>query len=123
MIVPTSSSVIMTLCVRKLICDLPLRSSNSEVFYKKGVVKNFAKFTGKHLCWRLFSLDSKRPTTLLKRDSKIGVSCDICKIFKKSFFFFFRTAPVVASEIFPFREQRFFKVRISPSKTKFYLLQ
>ena len=23
-------------------------------FYKKGVLKNFAKFTGKHLCWSLF---------------------------------------------------------------------
>ena len=22
----------------------------SEVFYKKGILKNFAKFTGKHLC-------------------------------------------------------------------------
>ena len=25
-----------------------------EVFCKKGIFKNFAKFTGKHLCWRLF---------------------------------------------------------------------
>ena len=25
-----------------------------EVFYKKGVLKDFAKFTGKHLCWSLF---------------------------------------------------------------------
>ena len=25
-----------------------------EVFYKKGVLKNFAKFTGKQLCWRFF---------------------------------------------------------------------
>ena len=25
-----------------------------EVFYKKGVLKNFAKFTGKHLCQTLF---------------------------------------------------------------------
>ena len=25
-----------------------------EVFYKKGVLKNFAKFTGKHLCQSLF---------------------------------------------------------------------
>ena len=26
------------------------RSSCSQMFYKAGVVKNFAKFTGKHLC-------------------------------------------------------------------------
>ena len=25
-----------------------------EVFCKKGVLKNFANFTGKHLCWSLF---------------------------------------------------------------------
>ena len=25
-----------------------------EVFYKKGVLRNFAKFTGKHLCQRVF---------------------------------------------------------------------
>ena len=24
------------------------------MFYKKGVLRNFAKFTGKHLCWSLF---------------------------------------------------------------------
>ena len=30
------------------------RSSCPEVFYKKGVLKNFAKFTGKHQCQRLF---------------------------------------------------------------------
>ena len=29
------------------------RSSCPEVFYKKVVLKNFAKFTGKHLRWSL----------------------------------------------------------------------
>ena len=31
-----------------------VRSSRPEVFCKKGVLRNFAKFTGKHLCKRLF---------------------------------------------------------------------
>ena len=37
----------------------------------RGVLKNFANFTGKHLCWSLFStkLHTFRPATLLKRDS------------------------------------------------------
>ena len=26
----------------------------TEKFYKKAVLKNFATFTGKYLCWRLF---------------------------------------------------------------------
>ena len=29
-----------------------------EVFLKKGVLKNSAKFTRKHLCWSLFSRSS-----------------------------------------------------------------
>ena len=30
------------------------RSSRPEVFWKKGVIRNFAKFTGKHLCQSSF---------------------------------------------------------------------
>ena len=30
------------------------RSSRSEVFYKKGALRSFAKFTGKHLCQSLW---------------------------------------------------------------------
>ena len=30
------------------------RSSQPEVFWKKGVFRNFAKFVGKHLCQSLF---------------------------------------------------------------------
>ena len=33
------------------------RSSCPEVFCKKGVFKNFTKFTGKHLCWSLILTD------------------------------------------------------------------
>ena len=40
-----------------------------EVFYKKGVLKNFTKFTGKHLCQSLFvnKVAGPRPATLLKK--------------------------------------------------------
>ena len=56
--------------------------------FKVGVLKNFANFTGKHLCWRLFliKLQAFRPATLLKRDSNTGVFQKICKIFKNIFF-------------------------------------
>ena len=33
---------------------LHVRSSHPGVFCKKGALKNFAKFTGKHLCQSLF---------------------------------------------------------------------
>ena len=45
------------------------RSSRPEVFCKKGVLKNFTKFTGKHLCQSLFfnKVAGLRPATLLKK--------------------------------------------------------
>ena len=51
------------------------RSSLPEVFNKKGVLRNFAKFTGKHLCQSLFfnKVAGLRPATLLKKDSGTGV--------------------------------------------------
>ena len=44
------------------------RSSRPEVFCKKGVLRNFAKFTGKHLCNSLFfnKVAGLRPATLLR---------------------------------------------------------
>ena len=44
-------------------------NSRPEAFCKKVVLKTFAIFTGKYLCWSLFSL---RPSTFLKRDSNTG---------------------------------------------------
>ena len=40
-----------------------------DVFYKKGVLKNFAKFTGKRLCQSLFfnRVSGLRPATSLKK--------------------------------------------------------
>ena len=49
-------------------------SSRPEVFCKKGVLRNFAKFTGKHLCWSLLLI--KVQTSSLKywkRDPGKGV--------------------------------------------------
>ena len=45
------------------------RSSRPEVFCKKGVLRNLAKFTGKHLCQSLFfkKVAGLRPETLLKK--------------------------------------------------------
>ena len=46
-----------------------------ELFCKKGVLRNFANFTGKHLCWSLFliELQTFRPAALLKIDSNTDV--------------------------------------------------
>ena len=47
----------------------PCRSSRPEVLCKKGVLRNFTKFTGKHLCQSLFfnEVAGLRPATLLKK--------------------------------------------------------
>ena len=44
------------------------RSSRPEVFCEKGVLRNFSKFTGNHLCQSLFfnKVAGLRPATLLK---------------------------------------------------------
>ena len=54
---------------------LNYRSSRPEVFCKKGVLRNFTKFAGKHLCQSSFfhKVAGLRPATLLKRGSGTGV--------------------------------------------------
>ena len=51
------------------------RSSYSQMFFEIGVLKNFAIFTGKYLCWTLFliKLQAFRPANLLKRSSNTVV--------------------------------------------------
>ena len=53
-----------------------------ELFYKKGVLKNLALFTGKRLCHSLFlSCNFIKKETLTQ-----GFSRGLCKIFKNTFF-------------------------------------
>ena len=49
------------------------RSSRPEVFCKKGTLRNFTKFTGKHLCQRLFS-------------NKVAGLAKFCEMSKNTFF-------------------------------------
>ena len=50
---------------------------------KKTLLKNFAIFIGKQLCWRLFliKLQAFMPETLLKRDSSTYIFLCILRIF------------------------------------------
>ena len=60
----------MTNLTTKIENDAFLRSSRPDVFHKKGgVLRNFAKFTRKHLCQRLFfnKTAHHRPATLFKK--------------------------------------------------------
>ena len=62
------------------------RSSRPVVFCKKSVLKNLAKFTGKHL-WQ-------SPFFIKKEVLAQVLSCEFYKIFKNTFFY--RTPLVVA---------------------------
>ena len=61
-----------------------------EVFCKKGVHENFAKFTGKHQCQSLFliKLDAKASNFIKKETLTQLFSSEFCEIF--------RTTPVAA---------------------------
>ena len=71
-------------------------SSRSQMFFKGGVLKTYAIFTGKYLHWShfLIKFQSFRPATLKVTPMKVFY-CDYCKIFKNSFFH--RTPPLAAS--------------------------
>ena len=67
------------------------RRSRPRVFYKKDVLRNFAKCTGKHLCQRFFlnKVAGLRPKAcnFIKKKSLAQVfSCEFCEISKNTFF-------------------------------------
>ena len=64
------------------------RSSRPEVFCKKGVLRNFSRFTGKHLCQSLFF-------NKVVSESPVSVS-----FLKKSPFF--HGTPLVAASVYAF---------------------
>ena len=69
--------------------QIKVRSSYPEVLCKKGVLKNFAKFTGKHL-WKSVFFDKVAGLRLF---TVVQVcSFEFCKIFKNTFFY--RTPPL-----------------------------
>ena len=59
------------------------RSTPPEVVSKKGVLRNFSKFEGKHLCQGLFL---SKVGDLLKESLAQVFSCEFCEISKNIFF-------------------------------------
>ena len=69
--------------------SLPLENSFPEVFCRKGVLRNFAKFTGKRPCQGPFFNKNAglRPEAcnFIKKEALAHLfSCEFCKIFKNS---------------------------------------
>ena len=71
--------------------NIVFRSSSTQIFFKTGVVRNFAIFTEKHLCWSLLLIKRLYP----KRDSTMVTSTEWkLRNFKNSCFY--GTTPVAA---------------------------
>ena len=66
------------------VSNITLKSIYRRCSIKKAVLKNFAKFIGKHLCWSLFliNLQTYKPATLLEKTPTQVLSCECCEIFK-----------------------------------------
>ena len=64
------------------------RSSHSQMLFKIGALKGFAKFTEKHLSWSLFliKLQAFRPPAFLKRDPTQVLFYELFKFFKEHLF-------------------------------------
>ena len=83
-----------------IVVDLSIKNSPScsapEVFRRKGVLKNFSKFAGKHLFQSLFLIKfHAEACNFIKKETLAQVfSCDFCKIFKN--IFYYKITPVVA---------------------------
>ena len=74
-----------------------MRSSLPDVFCKKGVLRNFTKFTRKRSCQNLFfnKVAGQTCNFVKKRDSGTSFSCEFCEISKNTFLH--RTPLVAAS--------------------------
>ena len=66
------------------------------MFCKKGVLRNFSEFTGKHLCQSIF-FNNVEGLNFIKKETLAQVfSYEFCEISKNTFSY--TTPPVVASE-------------------------
>ena len=69
------------------------RSSRPDLFCKKGVLRNFVEFTGKHLCQSHFL--EPQACNFIKTETLAQVfSCEFCEISKN--IFYYRTPSVAA---------------------------
>ena len=80
-------------------CSICYRSSRPEVFCKKGVLRNYAKFKGKHLWQSLFfNKVAGEVCDYIKKETLAQVfSCEYFQIFKNAFFY--ETPPVAPSVV------------------------
>ena len=77
---------------------------------KKGVLKSFTKFTGKHLWQSLFFNKAEACNFIKKKALAQAFSCDFCKISNNTFL---RRTPLVAtSESYPSKQHSLFCLNV-----------
>ena len=78
----------LKICDTATTSELNLKSSYSQMFYKMGVLINFAKFIGKHLRQSLFSIKLQTVwlATLIKIDSSAAAFSLILQNFSEQHF-------------------------------------
>ena len=66
--------------------SLAIQKEPTEAFYKKAALRNFTKFTGKHLCQSLFFnvRCMLRPATLFEKRPAPAFTCEFCETFKNT---------------------------------------
>ena len=70
------------------VLDIPPEVAVRRCFFKVAFIKNFAIFTGKHLCWSLVfnNVAGLRPTTSLKTRLQQVFPVSIAKFLRTAFF-------------------------------------
>ena len=68
--------------------QMTIRNSHQRYSVRKGVLRNFAKLRGKHLCQVLFfnKVAGPEPATLLKEALAQVFSSEFCEISRNTFF-------------------------------------
>ena len=84
------------LCLRLDVMLVNIQKQPPEVFFEKGVLRNFAKFTGKQLCQSLFLIKlqaeacnfiKKETCNFVKKEALAQVfACEFCQISENNFF-------------------------------------
>ena len=87
---PQNKYILKTFTLARQKTTKLFRSSHQRCSMKKGVHRNFTKFTGKHLCQSLFfnKVAGLRPKTcsFIKKETLAQVfSCEFCEISKNTF--------------------------------------
>ena len=84
--------------------QLTCRSNRPKVFCKKGVLRNSAKFRGKHLCQSHFLIKLQASVWNFIKKETLGqvFSCEFCEISKNSFYY---KTPLVAASVTYIKEK------------------